>query len=130
MNSAPVQEVWDAMYERVGEDLRGVTRYEPTDFTTKMREDVREQYSPGEDQAIVDQTIVNQIGFKELEQRHKIGRLRAAILTFDESWLIVWPDGIPSKSGFIVSIQRTGDVATIADVDYCIEFLNDRFASE
>ena len=39
--------------------------------------------------------------------------------------MIAWPDHLPGKSGFIVSLQRDGDVATIQDVEDCLRYLDE-----
>lgn len=126
MASDLTRRVWDEMYGRVGEDLRVVTRYEAGDFETVMRDDVRRQYTEGEDQRIVDEAIVDQLSLRREEGAFKTGGLRAIVRAFDDAWVMSWPDPLDGKSGIIVSIQRDGDVATMDDVEYCIRFLDDR----
>jgi hypothetical protein len=120
-----VDGVWADLHERVGDDLRAVTRYESREFETRMREDVRERYTDDEDRAIVDDVIVRQLGLLDTERRFDAGRLEANVNVFEHAWVIAWPDGLPSKSGFIVSIQRGGDATTIEDVEACIGYLNE-----
>jgi hypothetical protein len=102
-----------------------VTRYETRAFETRMREDVRERYTDDEDRAIVDDVIVRQLGLLDTERRFDAGRLEATVDVLERAWVIAWPDGLPSKSGFIVSVQRDGDVATVEDVEWCIQYLNE-----
>jgi hypothetical protein len=120
-----VDRVWTDLHERLGEDLRVVTRYESREFETRMREDVRERYTDDEDRAIVDDIIVRQLGLSDTERRFEAGELEANVHVFEWAWVIAWPDHLPSKSGVIVSIQRDGDVATVEDVEAAIRYLND-----
>ena len=120
-----VDRVWAGLHERVGDDLRVVTRYEMMEFETRMREDVRERYTADEDRAIVDDTIVRQLGLFDTERRFEAGRLEANVSVFEQAWVIAWPDHLPGKSGVIVSIQRDGDVATIQDVEGCLRYLDE-----
>lgn len=120
-----VDRVWTDLHERVGGDLRAVTRYDTREFETRMREDVRERYSESEDRAIVDDTIVRQLGLFDTERRFDAGRLEANLNVFERAWVLAWPDHLPSKSGLIVSIQRDGERATIQDVENCLGYLSE-----
>lgn len=120
-----VDEIWDAVSDRVGEDLRVVTRYDGSEFATRMREDVRETYSSTEDQQIVDTTVVSQLAHQEIERAHKSGDLHGVVRIFDEAWVLSWPDSIPGKSGVIVSIQRDGATASFDDVEWCLGYLDE-----
>lgn len=102
-----------------------MTRYETRAFETRMREDVRERYTDDEDRAIVDDVIVRQLGLLDTERRFDAGRLEATVDEFERAWVIAWPDGLPSKSGFIVSVQRDRDVAIVEDVEATVHYLND-----
>jgi len=123
--SSVVDRVWTDLRERVAEDLRVVTRYEAREFEIRMREDVRERYTDREDRAIVDDTIVRQLGLFDTERRFDAGELEANVNVFERAWVIAWPDHLPSKSGVIVSIQRDGDAATLADVEACLDYLDE-----
>jgi hypothetical protein len=123
-----IREVWDTLYKRIGEDLRVVTRYGPGDYETIMRDDVRRQYTDREDQQIVDEAIVDQLSLRREESVFKTGGMKAIVRVFDDAWVMSWPDSLGGKSGFIVSIQRGGDVATMDDVEYCIRFIDDEIA--
>jgi hypothetical protein len=52
-----VDDLWAALHESLGEDLRVVTRYEGATFETRMPADVRDEYDPTQDQAIVDDLV-------------------------------------------------------------------------
>jgi hypothetical protein len=120
---AIVDLVWTALHERFGEDLRVVTRYESREFETRMREDVRARYTAEEDRRIVDDVIVRQLGLFDTERRFDAGRLDATVHVFEQAWVIAWPHDLPSKSGFVVSIQRDGDVASVEDTEWCLDYL-------
>jgi hypothetical protein len=122
-----VHDIWESMHDRVGEDLRVVTRYEGSDFQTLMREDVREQYDLDEDWEIVDQTILRQLSLDDVEAAFDAGKLQAQVWVFARAWVLTWPDRLPGKSGVIVSIERGGD-ATVEDVDAALEFLESKVA--
>jgi len=128
MAESLVAAIWEAVSERVGEDLRVVTRYDGSEFETRMRDDVREQYTPSEDQEIVDATVVSQLAHREIERAHKSGTLRGVVRIFDEAWVLSWPDRIPGKSGVIVSIQRAGATATLDDAEWCLRYLDEEIA--
>lgn len=119
MVDASAQAVWDDLATVLGEDLRVVTRYDGMDYDTVMREEIREQYSANEDRAIIDDTIVKQLGFRNTEGAFKTGRLEAVVRVFEDAWVASIPDRIGAKSGFIVSVER-GGAATMDDVDECI----------
>ncbi|MFB6205890.1 MAG: hypothetical protein ABEJ05_05105 [Haloglomus sp.] len=124
MSSTLVDDVWKRVQARVGDDLRVVTRYEATDFETRMRDDVRDQYTTTEDHAIVTDTILKQLGSIETESAFKAGELHALIRVFDDAYVLSWGDKRPRKSGFIISVDRT-DRKRIRDLDWCIEMLNE-----
>lgn len=121
--------VWEALHERFGDDLRAVTRYEGTDFETKMREDVRARYTDRQDQRIVDETIVSQLGMGSSVAAFEAGDLQSLVRVFDEAWVLTWPDAWDQKSGFIVSVQRDGEGGALGDADACLDILRDGFAS-
>ena len=117
-----VEDVWAAMRDRVGEDLRVVTRYEGSGFETRMREDVREQYTFDDDREVVDQTILRQLSLDDLESAFDLGSLESQVWVFERAWVVTWPDCLPGKSGLLVSVERGGE-ATLADVGAAIEYL-------
>lgn len=106
----------------VGEDLRVVTRYDASDFETRMREDVRERYTLDEDWRVVDETVLRQLSLDDVEAAFDAGDLAAQVWVFERAWILPWPDRLPGKSGPIVSVERGGD-ATMADVDRVVEYL-------
>lgn len=129
MVSVSLDEVWNTVYEGVGEDLRVVTRYTASDFQTRMRDDVRKQYTSREDRAVVDDTIVKQLGLTDAESAFKAGKIQAFIRVFDDAYILSWPDGLPKKSGFIISVDRNGASATLADLEECIQYFENEIGS-
>lgn len=119
--------IWDDVTERVGDDLRVVTRYGPQEFETRMRDDVRAAYTDAEDRTVVDDTIINQLGLRGTEAAFRTGRLHGVVRVFDDAWILSWTDALPKKSGVIVSIQRNAG-ATMDDVDWCVRYLDDEIA--
>lgn len=123
-----VTKVWEDVSDRVGDDLRVVTRYESTDFETRMRDDVREQYTAAEDRVVVDDTILTQLVVDDTGQSFETGELHGIVRIFDDAWVLAWSDRRARKSGFIVSIQRDGATASMDDVDWCVRYLEDEVA--
>jgi hypothetical protein len=128
MAESLVTRIWDDVTERVGDDLRVVTRYGPQEFETRMRDDVRAAYTDDEDREIVDDTIVKQLGLDDTETAFRTGRLHGVVRVFDDAWVLSWTDDLPKKSGVIVSIQRDGAAATMDDLDWCVRYLDDEIA--
>ena len=128
MNDTLVDEMWEDVSARVGDDLRVVMRYEATEFEARMRDDVCEMYSAEEDQTAVDDTIVTQLRLAETERAFKAGSLRAVVRVFDDAWGMSRPDSLAAKSGVFVSIQRDGGCASMADVEWCVEYLDGEVA--
>lgn len=130
MSHSLVESLWEAMVDRVGEDLRVVTRYDATDFTTKMREDVRERYDREDDRQVVDDTIVKQLSLDDTESAFDTGRLQGFVRIFEDAYVLSWTaDALPKKSGVIVSIDRDGDVATLDDLEWCVQHLESEIPS-
>jgi hypothetical protein len=124
MSRELVDELWAALSDVVGPDLRVVTWHRGREFETHMRDDVREQYSTLDDQAIVDDIVGWQLRLPGSEDRHDSGALEAIVRVFDESWTITWPHSYADRTGIIVSVERGGD-ASMADVEACIDYLSD-----
>jgi len=124
MDGNLVDIVWDDLHERVGDDLRTVVQYDARSSAVKFRPDVREQYELDERQQILDDAIVQQLSFSDQESVFKTGELKSFVRVFDEAWVLTWRDPSNVKAGFLISIQRDGD-ATMEDVEYCIQYLND-----
>ncbi|QLD87101.1 hypothetical protein HWV23_15675 [Natronomonas halophila] len=125
-----VDTVWNAVYDRLKSDLRVVTRYDATDYRTRMRDDIRQQYTTSEDREIVDDTIVKQLGLSETETAFRAGELQAFIRVFDEAYILSWADALPRKSGFIISVDRHGAAATMDDLEWCIQYLDSEVAEK
>lgn len=128
MGTSLLERIWNDVFDRVGEDLRVVTRYTGRDFETKMRDDVRAQYTTDEDQVVVDDTIIQQLSLSDTDNAFKTGQLNGLVRVFDEAWVLSWPDYLSGKSGVIISIQRNGTNATMDDIDWCIEYLEREIA--
>lgn len=117
--------LWDAVEERVEEDLRVVTIFRGNEFETRMRADIRAKYTPAEDRDVVDDTVLTQLNLDRTEGAYKTGDLHAIVRVFDEAWILSWAEEFPTKSGVIVSIQRDGSIADMTDVEWCVDYLND-----
>lgn len=124
MDDVLVDDVWDEMYQRVGEDLRAVTQYRGTTLETRMRDDVRAQYTAEEDSELITETIVNQMGEQRVDAQFKTGGLNGLIRVFDTAWVVTCANPANWKAGVLVSIQRGGSQASIEDTGACIRFLN------
>ena len=124
MEDELVDRLWEAVAERVGDDLRGVVRYAPTEFEVRLRDDVRDRYGSEDRVAVVDDTIVNQLSLANAESAYKAGRVEGFVRVFEEAWVLAWPDGSPGKSGVLVSIERTGSTASMDDVEWCLRYLD------
>jgi hypothetical protein len=120
---ALVEELWEALSTLAGPDLRVVTWYRGRTFETKMRDDVREQYSALDDQAVIDDIVGWQLRFPGSEDRHNSGELEAQVRVFAEAWVVIWPHSYADRSGIVVSIERSDDVS-MAVVDDCIDYLS------
>ncbi|QIB75874.1 hypothetical protein GL213_02740 [Halogeometricum borinquense] len=125
MDDSLVVRVWGDVTERVGDDLRAVTQYEATSFATRMREDLRDVYDADDNQTIVDDTIVTLLSGRDSERTLETGEFRAFVRVFDDAWILTWVDGLPKKSGFLISIERDGETATMNDVEWCIQYLDE-----
>ena len=128
MDDSLVTEIWEDISERVGDDLRTVVRYEATSFEVRMRDDLRAKYSTDDDQAVVDTTIINQLSLAEADSGVRTEPLCALIRVFGDTWMLSRPDSPGAKSGVIVSIQRDSETTSLADVEWCIEYLDDEVA--
>ncbi|MFB6201896.1 MAG: hypothetical protein ABEI98_07780 [Halorhabdus sp.] len=102
------ERVWRDLDDRFGDDLRAVVRYRNLEYAAEMRPDVPEDYEDVPDAAIVDDTIVDQLRARDTETMVQAGDLDAIVKVFDDAWFLAWPDGLPAKSGFIVSLARSG----------------------
>lgn len=118
-----VRRIWDELHDLVGEDLRVVTWYDPEEFETVMREDVRERYTATDDRTIVDDTIIRQLRHRETEAAFDVGSLEGVTLVFEEALVTSRRHPDDDKRGLIVSIQRTG--AGAAALDDVFRYLDD-----
>lgn len=105
MGRRSVNALWDRLHGEVGEDLRGVIRYDTTDKELVLRDNVREVYSDTEDRKVVNDAIINRLSSGGTQSTFKSGNFRGNVEIFDEAWVIQYPDYVPGKSGYIVSVQ-------------------------
>jgi hypothetical protein len=123
VNRELVEGLWRALSALVGPELRVVTWYEGRSFETRMRDDVRQQYSALDDQAVVDDIVGWQLRFPGSVDRHNSGELDALVRVFEDAWVVIWPLSYADRSGIVVSIER-GDDVSMAVVDDCIDYLS------
>lgn len=128
MTGGVVTKIWEDVSERVGDDLRVVTWYDAGTFETRMRDDIRAMYTADEDRAIVDDTIIKQLGFRDTKNAFKSGELDGVVRIFDEAWVLSWIHDRSTKSGVIVSIQRNGETASMDDLEWCVRYLDAEIA--
>jgi hypothetical protein len=121
MTEVTVDEAWEHLVEHYGDALRAVTRFRNGQFETRMREDVRSLYTDREDQRVVDEITLGQLLSERLETEFKCGRLTGTLHVFDEVFVVVQADPDSRKSGYLATIDRTGDV-TMADLEDCFEY--------
>jgi hypothetical protein len=124
MDSDLVDEIWADLHERIGADLRTVVQYDAGSSAVKFRPDVREQYEMGERQQILDDAIVQQLSFSDQGSVFKTGDPKSFVRVFDDAWVLTWREPSNVKAGFLISIQRDGETATMDDVEYCIQYLD------
>ena len=124
MDTTRLNEVWDQIYDQVGEDLRVVVQYEATSTESIFRDDVKEKYDQKERQHIIDDTIVQQLNITDQEEEFHAGELESLVRVFESAWVLTWRKPSDIKAGFLISIQRDGYVATMSDLEYCIQYLN------
>lgn len=124
MSSPPVEELWDLVHAEIGEDLRGVCRYEGIDANFVLRDDIRAAYSEGESRSVVDNAITNQISTPRVVRALKAGDLDATVHVLEEAWVLVYPDVLPGKSGYLVSADRQGSDDAMQQAGNCIELLS------
>ena len=114
-------EAWEHLVAHYGDALRAVTRFRNGHFERRMREDVRSLYTDREDQRVVDEITLGQLLSERLETEFKCGRLTGTLHVFDEVFVVVQADPDSRKSGYLATIDRTGDV-TMADLEDCFEY--------
>lgn len=118
-----VDRVWEGLYEQMSGDLRGVVRYTSRGFEARLRDDIRERVTSEELREAVDDTIVDQLSLADTESVFRAGELQANLRVFEDAWVVAWPDGLDTHSGFIVSIERDGEDSAAA-VDRTIRWLD------
>lgn len=128
MNEPTAENLWDELHDQFGDRLRVVTRYDGATFKTVMREDLRAEYSSGDDQAIVDQTIVGQLNLTDMEEVFNAGALAAVVRIFETAYVISYPESLNGKAGVIVSLQRDNNSTQRTTVEDTIQYLADVFS--
>lgn len=118
-------EAWGDLLDRFGGSLRSVTRFGPPGFETRMREDVRAQYTDYEDHRVVGEVILDRLPSERIEEEFKRGRLTGTVHIMDEAWVAVQTDPDDRKSGYLVTLDRGTDV-TMGDSEDCFEYLRIR----
>lgn len=126
MGRVSADELWDIVHEKIGEDLRGVTRYKATEYDVVLRDDVRDLYGPEGDRRVVDDAIISQLSSRDADSSYKAGDLNGLVKIFDDAWILTYPDSIAGKSGYIVSVQRRGGTTPMDTIEWCIDFLADQ----
>ncbi|MFB6165822.1 MAG: hypothetical protein ABEJ31_11745 [Haloarculaceae archaeon] len=121
-------DVWEALHDDYDDHVRSVTCYHPADFETRYREDLGEMYTTGELQSIVDDVIVQQLGYERTDTELKTGDLHAIVQVYDDSWLVLWPDQLDGKSGFMISLQRGESGIDPTVLDDVVRYLNEDVA--
>ncbi|MFB6165821.1 MAG: hypothetical protein ABEJ31_11740 [Haloarculaceae archaeon] len=100
------RQVWDSLESEFGSALRIVIRYHPSEFESIGRSDVEAEYSPQEIQSVVDEVIIDQLSTDKLRTYLNLGDLNSSVRSFERAWVLLYPDELDHKSGFVVSIQR------------------------
>ncbi|WP_248897154.1 hypothetical protein [Haloplanus halobius] len=118
----PVGTVWDELFGQVGDPLRAVTQFRNAKFETRMRDDVRAQYTRAEDRTLVDRIIIDRLLSKPLEEEFKCGALTGSVHIFEDAQVLVQAHPKRPKTGYLVSIDRTENVR-LGDLECCFEYL-------
>ena len=127
MSEEALDPIWEAVSDRIGDDLRAVVRYGPGNTESRLRADVRDRYSDREMRTLVDYTIINQLSYRRQQDAFDAGELTGVVQRFEEAWVVSRPDSLERKSGVLVSIDRGGDAA-VDEVEWCLEYLEGRTA--
>jgi len=120
-----IDEIEVPIRERVGSDLRAIIAYDGREYDCSLRDDLVEQYSESEIRRIVNRSIVIQLGVRDHPSSLKTGDLDAIVRTYEDAWLVSCPAPNQRKAGALVSVERNGEDATLADVDECVRVLED-----
>ncbi|ARS89100.1 hypothetical protein [Natrarchaeobaculum aegyptiacum] len=123
MSGGTPEAIWNVLTDRIGDDLRAVIRYGPTESESKLRPDVRRRYSTDALRDLVDRTIVAQLGHRRAQQTVAAGDLTAVVRVFEDAWIVSCPDPADRKCGVLLSIDRDGDQTTMADLEWCLGYV-------
>ena len=124
MTSPAVAELWEIVHDELGENLRGVCRFEGIDAEFILRDDIQAQYSETESRSVVDNAIVNQLSTPNIVRALKAGELDATVHVLEEAWVLVYPDVLPGKSGVLVSADRSASDDGMEQAGACLELLS------
>ncbi|THE65167.1 hypothetical protein D8Y22_08080 [Salinadaptatus halalkaliphilus] len=122
-----MQSIWDAVADRVDDDLRAVVCYGPVESDSAVRDDIEDRYTVRDGRTVVDHTIVDQLRYKRHEDAVEAGSLTAVLKVFEDAWVVSCPDSFERKSGVLVSIDRNGSTE-IDDIGWCLEYLENDVA--
>lgn len=115
MGDIDSEAIHTALADRLGTSLRGVIRYDGAAIDRSLRDDVAAQYSNEEIREFVDNSIVHQLGEREVEQLFRLGGLEAVVRVFERSWVVRVADG--PKCGCLFSVERDNGVTMSAIED-------------
>lgn len=122
-----VDEVWEDLFQRYGDALRVVTRFQAGTFETRMRPDVRDLYTEYEDRRVVDEVVLNQLLSERIEREFKCGTLTGTVHILDDILIAVQASPDTRKSGYLATFDR-GDGMDVGDLDDCFEYLRTQAA--
>jgi len=117
-----VDEAWEHLAAQFGDELRAVTKFRHGKFETRMRDDVRGLYTDREDQRVVDEITLGLLLSQRLENEFKCGHLTGTVHVFDEAFVGVQADPDARKTGYLITVDRGGDV-TMGDLEDGFEYL-------
>jgi hypothetical protein len=129
MDSDIVETVWNALHDRFGDDLRVVTRYDGLEYESIMRDDVRDLYPDEQERDYISNTIISQLHLEDADEAAESGPAEGFVRIFGHAWVLTCPDSLDRKSGFIVSLQRDGDLSMDA-VEGCLTYFESDFPEQ
>jgi hypothetical protein len=124
-----VETVWNALHDRFGDDLRVVTRYDGLEYESIMRDDVRDLYPDEQERDYISNTIISQLHLEDADEAAESGPAEGFVRIFGHAWVLTCPDSLDRKSGFIVSLQRDGDLSMDA-VEECLTYFESDFPEQ
>lgn len=125
MSDSLAQQIWEELSARLGSDLRAVARYHHDSRDVILRDDLEKEYSNTEIQDLLNELIIDQLRVRDTSQKPHLDCYRGRISVFDAAWIIQYPDSLDTKSGTVVSIQRSDACGSFEDVEVCLSYLED-----